>query len=553
MPKEWLLSGHNTQESVALTYPLMASMMEFTLTDSVNWFMNQMLTDMPGFDLQLAPIAIVQGWVYLNLNYSVRNAAITPFDPASVGVPDEFIAQHPEFTQPPVKLSLVNTLKFLKRLNHFYHWAIQFYANVLPGYDEITRNLYWRLRNSPDDVDLAWEALSPETGVRGLEVSHAHQTISILLLLLDSLVRNQAPQLLGLFVGNATTTSLMGQRIWNLRTIALQCGPEVCALLRKGITDLSAYKTIAAAQPFLKGLQAFLLDYGHRGFRYELDFTSERLADYPQQIMIAVAAQLDEQDSPAQRAMATRQLAEKSLVAMFPPKRAVWQRLLNWSQKLIACRESSKSYLALHQALFGICMKSLSRAYHPNSSADMLLFYQKPEFDLFLKSQGETKPPLDILNRRMTEYELHQNQPPPPDLIWFDPGTHHWRPALDESTMPRQVIPASFQGIPASGGAGIVEGIAMVTNDPLEAGRRLLEIHDPIILVTRLTDPAWSSLFIRLTGVITELGGVISHAAIVARENGLPAVVGVAEATIWIRDGQKLRLDGNTGTIEILN
>ena len=71
--------------------------------------------------------------------------------------------------------------------------------------------------------------------------------------------------------------------------------------------------------------------------------------------------------------------------------------------------------------------------------------------------------------------------------------------------------------------------------------------------VTRLTDPAWSSLFRRLSAVVTELGGVVSHAAIVARENGLPAVVGVPEVTRWVRDGQRLRVDGATGAVNIVD
>jgi phosphohistidine swiveling domain-containing protein len=71
------------------------------------------------------------------------------------------------------------------------------------------------------------------------------------------------------------------------------------------------------------------------------------------------------------------------------------------------------------------------------------------------------------------------------------------------------------------------------------------------VLVTHVTDPVWSSLFRRLTAVVTEMGGAISHAAIVARENGIPAVVGVPDATRWIRDGEWVRVDGAAGTVEI--
>jgi len=80
----------------------------------------------------------------------------------------------------------------------------------------------------------------------------------------------------------------------------------------------------------------------------------------------------------------------------------------------------------------------------------------------------------------------------------------------------------------------------------------LLSMTEPAVLITRLTDPAWSGLFRGLQAVVTELGGVISHAAIVARENGLPAVVGIPNVTQLIRDGQRIRVDGAAGLVEIV-
>ena len=158
----------------------------------------------------------------------------------------------------------------------------------------------------------------------------------------------------------------------------------------------------------------------------------------------------------------------------------------------------------------------------------------------------------EALDRRRAQFALYQTQPPPPELIWYDPLTRHWRPAQEEEETEDLAI-TRLQGISASAGSGPAEGIAVVTNDPLDAGRRLLELEGPVVLITRLTDPAWSSLFRRLSAVVTELGGVISHAAIVARENGLPAVVGVPGITRRVRDGQRLRVDGAAGTVEVLN
>jgi pyruvate,water dikinase len=72
------------------------------------------------------------------------------------------------------------------------------------------------------------------------------------------------------------------------------------------------------------------------------------------------------------------------------------------------------------------------------------------------------------------------------------------------------------------------------------------------ILVTAFTDPSWSPLFVGLTGLVTEVGGLMTHGAVIAREYGLPAVVGVDGATRLIRDGQRIRVHGTDGYVEIL-
>nr|WP_042185663.1 rifamycin-inactivating phosphotransferase [Kibdelosporangium sp. MJ126-NF4]CEL16812.1 Phosphoenolpyruvate synthase [Kibdelosporangium sp. MJ126-NF4]CTQ91959.1 Phosphoenolpyruvate synthase (EC 2.7.9.2) [Kibdelosporangium sp. MJ126-NF4] len=95
---------------------------------------------------------------------------------------------------------------------------------------------------------------------------------------------------------------------------------------------------------------------------------------------------------------------------------------------------------------------------------------------------------------------------------------------------------------------GIVEGRARVILDMTEAD---LEADD--ILVTAYTDPSWSPLFVTIKGLVTEVGGLMTHGAVVAREYGLPAVVGVENATRLIRDGQRIRVNGTQGYVEILS
>ncbi|WP_326693457.1 rifamycin-inactivating phosphotransferase [Streptomyces sp. NBC_01766] len=100
-------------------------------------------------------------------------------------------------------------------------------------------------------------------------------------------------------------------------------------------------------------------------------------------------------------------------------------------------------------------------------------------------------------------------------------------------------------GLPVS--TGTIEGRARVVLDMAEAD---LEAGD--ILVTTFTDPSWSPLFVGIAGLVTEVGGLMTHGAVIAREYGLPAVVGVEQATRLIRDGQRIRVHGTDGYVEIL-
>jgi len=83
-----------------------------------------------------------------------------------------------------------------------------------------------------------------------------------------------------------------------------------------------------------------------------------------------------------------------------------------------------------------------------------------------------------------------------------------------------------------------------------EVSAAFLEKDD--ILVTRFTDPSWTPLFATAKGVVTEVGGFTTHGAIIAREYGLPAVVGVINATGKIKDGQQIRVNGTAGFVELL-
>jgi pyruvate,water dikinase len=105
---------------------------------------------------------------------------------------------------------------------------------------------------------------------------------------------------------------------------------------------------------------------------------------------------------------------------------------------------------------------------------------------------------------------------------------------------------AVLRGLPASG--GVVEGPVRVVHGPEQMDR----LQPGEVLVVQATDVGWTPLFVSAAGVVTELGGPLSHAAIVARELGVPTVVSVPGATRTLRDGERVRIDGNRGVVERL-
>lgn len=118
--------------------------------------------------------------------------------------------------------------------------------------------------------------------------------------------------------------------------------------------------------------------------------------------------------------------------------------------------------------------------------------------------------------------------------------------ALSGAYRREDLPPGALVGLPVS--AGTVEGRARVVLDIAQA-----ELEPGDILVTTCTDPSWTPLFVAIEGLVTEVGGLMTHGAVIAREYGLPAVVGVEYATRRIRDGQRIRVHGTDGYVEILS
>jgi pyruvate,water dikinase len=118
--------------------------------------------------------------------------------------------------------------------------------------------------------------------------------------------------------------------------------------------------------------------------------------------------------------------------------------------------------------------------------------------------------------------------------------------ALFGMPLPPPEDPTLLVGYGAS--PGVVDGPVKV----LHSVREVAKLAPGDILVTSMTTPVWTPVFANAAGIITDSGGMLSHPAIVAREMGIPAVVGTGQASFVLQDGQWVRLDGTTGQVQIL-
>lgn len=145
----------------------------------------------------------------------------------------------------------------------------------------------------------------------------------------------------------------------------------------------------------------------------------------------------------------------------------------------------------------------------------------------------------NIITKRKEEYELYEKLTPP--RVITSEGE-----IISGEYNTGNIPKGALAGVPVS--SGIIEGRARVVLKLEEAN-----IEDGDILVTTFTDPSWTPLFVSVKGVVTEVGGLTTHGAVVAREYGLPGVVGVENATKLIQDGQRIRINGTEGYVEILS
>lgn len=303
---------------------------------------------------------------------------------------------------------------------------------------------------------------------------------------------------------------------------------------------------------YRKRIKAFLAEYGHRGMK-DLDVGHPPWSEDPTYVyrMIRSYMSLGPEDpnpltqfeKAAARRRALESEIERRLTANFmdrilPVRRLLFRLALGLVHDFFPWRENEKYYGV---KVFPGSRRIIREAGRRYAAAGLLegeddIFYMTvPEVEK--QEAGRGMPPealRETVKRRRLEWEAQVGRTPP--FIVRSDGVP-WRPAKETGT------PGMLRGVPAS--SGRAEGVARIIREPAEA--HLFRKGE--ILVAPYTEPGWAPLFLLARALVMEVGGAVCHGAIVAREYGIPAVVGVKGALGCIRDGQRIVVDGTRGEV----
>ncbi len=333
--------------------------------------------------------------------------------------------------------------------------------------------------------------------------------------------------------------------LWAMAQTLRSLGLASIVLSQPPSDALAALRAERAATPFLLQLDRFLQRHGHRCM-VEAELLYPRWVEAPEQVIQSMAAYIEMESAPAAvNANAARRRDEAT---------AALETRLNWLHRrtfrsalarlhrFTRLRDNGQHYvvkllLPMRHLYAELGRRWAERGWLP--TAEDIFFLVEEELTAVTAAGDPATAGLDLRRRAADRRAAY--------AYWFTQPTPD---ALDAQGAPVTWVDEAGDGLTGMAASpGQVEGRARVIMTPAEAAA--LQLGD--ILVTRATDPGWTPVFSIIGGAVLEIGGTLSHGAIVAREYGLPAVVNVPQATQRIRDGQIIRVDGTRGQVFLVD
>jgi len=348
---------------------------------------------------------------------------------------------------------------------------------------------------------------------------------------------------------SGNVTSEMGLALMDVAD-AIRPYPDVVAFLQHVDDDdfLNELPKFAGGREARDAIQGWLDKYGMRGVG-EIDITRPRWSERPVMLVPMILDNIKnfEPGAGERRFEQGRQEATKKEQELLERLRALpdgeqkaeeTKRMIDRVRAFAGYREYPKyamvsRYFIYKQALMEEAERFVQAGVLREKEDIFYLRFQEIADVLRTNRVDE-----ELMRQRKEAFKSYRALTPP--RVLTSDGE-----ALTGSYRRTDLPPGALVGLPVS--AGTIEGRARVILDIAEAD---LEAGD--ILVTAFTDPSWTPLFVAIKGLVTEVGGLMTHGAVIAREYGLPAVVGVEHATRLIQDGQRIRVHGTDGYVELL-
>jgi rifampicin phosphotransferase len=347
--------------------------------------------------------------------------------------------------------------------------------------------------------------------------------------------------------GNVTMET--NKQIWDLSRLA-GSSDLVSAELRRG-RDPAELRTGLARSPegqtFLEALDRFLAEYGHREAR--MDILYPTWVEDPAPVLSFIRGYLDVSEASSPHRHQERLVRERGELAKRVRQRVrrdlrgrlfVWpifrwvlrHTQANTRQRDTMHFELTRLFPPFRRLLLELGSRFVARGVIEHGEDIFFL-----TLDEMKEAAGSPEPRRDLVKLRRTKLEADRRRVPPP--IVRD-GREEWMAAPEDAGQ-RQA--GELRGI--AGSPGRSTGVVRIVRGPEEFDR----LRDGDILVAPFTNPVWTPLFAVAGGLVTEVGGILSHGAIVAREYGIPAVMAVSGATSELHDGQVVTVDGGRGLV----
>lgn len=341
------------------------------------------------------------------------------------------------------------------------------------------------------------------------------------------------------------SSSQMALELWNLAQSAKESSIVTEIILSRTGNVIGELRKSFEGVAFLKEMDRFMDEYGDRCSQ-EMELSVPRWEENPCFVLSMAANYLDSGVDPMRimeeqkeiRVRETERILKK--LSKNPIEKLLFEKFLEKTQEYIVMRENLKTTwtkgISVQRLLYLRIAQILVETGILEKEGD-IFFLKMTEVSDIISGNFDQWQITQKIKERKKEKEVYEYVDVPEVIIGKPPKSQDLECFVESK--------ARLEGIGCS--HGIVTGRAKVVLDPTLC----TDFKEGDILVAPITDPGWSPLFITAGGLVMELGGTLSHGVIIAREYGIPAVVGVKNATKIIKSGQRITIDGSRGTINI--